>query len=508
MKNLKKLFFILNFILVFIFSQTLYGENKNLVTGSKTGTAVGYHGKITVLTELKDGKFTNISVKSHSETKDVGDIAISKIPNEIVKKQSLDVDSVAGATVTSKAIVEAVANALEKMGVDPIKYAYKPDISKTDNLNAKLDLKKLPKKKDIKETVIITDAKGRKVEIGLPISAYAISTMDVIDYIIPLKGKEAFNMLVGSGQDGGHGLNKYAKLYTPVVGNYMEHTAQISEHASPFDLEMLLAVKPDVLIVNSAMAAHKYALEIEDQLAEAGIKIILIDVPGKDSEKSVQQAMRILGDVFQEKAKANEVINFIDKQYSIMNSKNLKNRKDKPTVYYEKSGYSEVFGPTATSKSGWGIIINIAGGKNIADELLADKPVSKGGGNTIDPEYVLKSNPDFIILSGVNDGWLDSSKEKKKCQFDIVNRNGWKDLKAIKNRNLYEFAHSTSRSIYGFYPALKMATIFYPKEFKGVNPEAVLDEFFDKFMLLDSSISTWMYNLEDYDKAEMNKNKK
>lgn len=103
MKNFKKLFFILNFILVFIFSQTLYGENKNLVTGSKTGTAEGYHGKITVLTELKDGKFTNISIKSHTETKGVGDTAISKIPNEIIKKQSLDVDSVAGATVTSKA---------------------------------------------------------------------------------------------------------------------------------------------------------------------------------------------------------------------------------------------------------------------------------------------------------------------------------------------------------------------------------------------------------------------
>lgn len=504
MKNLKKLFFILNFILVFIFSQTLYGENKNLVTGSKTGTAEGYHGKITVLTELKDGKFTNIFIKSHTETKGVGDTAISKIPNEIVKKQSLDVDSVAGATVTSKAIVTAVANSLEKLGVDPVKYAYKADTSKTENLNAKLDLKKLPKKKAIKETVIITDAKGRKVEIGLPISTYAISTMDVIDYIIPLKGKEAFNMLVGSGQDGGHGLNKYAKLYTPIVGNYMEHTAQISEHASPFDLEMLLAVQPDVLIVNSAMAAHKYSLEIEEQLAEAGIKIILIDVPGKDPEKSVQQTMKILGDLFQEKEKANEVINFIDKQYSLI-TKNLKNIKYKPTVYYEKSGYSEVFGPTSTSKSGWGIIINIAGGKNIADEILGDKPVSKGGGNTIDPEFVLKNNPDFIILSGVNDGWLDSSKEKKNCKFDIINRNGWKDLKAVKNKNLYEFAHSTSRSIYGFYPSLKMATIFYPEEFKGVNPEAILDEFFDKFMILDSSITTWMFKLEDCDK---NKTKK
>ncbi|EFE87964.1 hypothetical protein [Fusobacterium periodonticum] len=44
----------------------------------------------------------------------------------------------------------------------------------------------------------------------------------------------------------------------------------------------------------------------------------MIDLPGKDSKKSVQQTMKILGDVFQEKEKANEVINFIDKQYLLI----------------------------------------------------------------------------------------------------------------------------------------------------------------------------------------------
>lgn len=34
--------------------------------------------------------------------------------------------------------------------------------------------------------------RGRDVEIGLPISSYAISTMDVIEYIIPLKKNKNF----------------------------------------------------------------------------------------------------------------------------------------------------------------------------------------------------------------------------------------------------------------------------------------------------------------------------
>ena len=42
-----------------------------------------------------------------------------------------------------------------------------------------------------------------------------------------------------------------------------------------------------------------------------------------------------------------------------------------------------------------------------------------------------------------------------------------------------------------------MAKIFYPEEFADLNPEAQLDEFFDRFMLLDSDISTWANNLED-----------
>jgi iron complex transport system substrate-binding protein len=201
--------------------------------------------------------------------------------------------------------------------------------------------------------------------------------------------------------------------------------------------------------------------------------------------------MKILGQIFQEEEKAEEVSAFIKEQFDLIASKNL-NKKDKiPTVYYEKSAYSQVFGSTATSKSGWGLPIKIAGGNNIADEVLLNTAASGGAGNTLDPEYVLEKNPDFIILSGINDGWLDILKKKEAPSFDVLNRNGWKNLNAVTKGNVYEFAHSTSRSIYAFYPTLKMAKIFYPEEFTDLDPEAVLEEFFEKYMLLGTDISTW-----------------
>ena len=157
-------------------------------------------------------------------------------------------------------------------------------------------------------------------------------------------------------------------------------------------------------------------LEIESQLASVGIPIVLIDVPGKSFTSSVQNTEKLLGQIFQKEERANELIAFIDEQYEIIESKNLKGRSDKPTVYYEKSGYSEIFGSTSTSASGWGAVIDVAGGDNIADPLLLESSAGKGGNNTIDPEYILQADPDFIILSGSGAGWMDNFPAQPVCQ--------------------------------------------------------------------------------------------
>ena len=65
-----------------------------------------------LLVEVKDGKIISITIVSQDETPIISDAAYAAIPEAIIAAQSTDVDTVSGATGTSKGIIAAVNNAL------------------------------------------------------------------------------------------------------------------------------------------------------------------------------------------------------------------------------------------------------------------------------------------------------------------------------------------------------------------------------------------------------------
>ncbi len=84
-----------------------------------TGSGTGHGGDVPVTVVYEDGQITDIQVGENSETDGIGTIAIEQLPGMIVEAQSLDVDTVSGATETSGAILAAVEAALTENGVDP-----------------------------------------------------------------------------------------------------------------------------------------------------------------------------------------------------------------------------------------------------------------------------------------------------------------------------------------------------------------------------------------------------
>ena len=64
----------------------------------------------------------SVEVLKQSETPGIGSVAVEKLPGEIVAANTFDVDGVAGATITSTAIRDAVKAALESAGFDPAAY--------------------------------------------------------------------------------------------------------------------------------------------------------------------------------------------------------------------------------------------------------------------------------------------------------------------------------------------------------------------------------------------------
>lgn len=85
------------------------GENEYLGESQK-----GMGGLIQVKVKLDGDKIITVEIVSHHESEGISDEAIATIPQAIVDKQSTEVDTISGATVTSKAIIEAVEDALSK----------------------------------------------------------------------------------------------------------------------------------------------------------------------------------------------------------------------------------------------------------------------------------------------------------------------------------------------------------------------------------------------------------
>ncbi len=82
----------------------------------------GHNGPIKLAVEIGEEIIKSITIVDHSETAGISDGAIEKIPAAIVESQSLSIDVVAGATVSSKAIISGVEKAIAQAKLDIEKF--------------------------------------------------------------------------------------------------------------------------------------------------------------------------------------------------------------------------------------------------------------------------------------------------------------------------------------------------------------------------------------------------
>ena len=96
------------------------------VSGSFTGTAKGM-GEVSVTLTLTDNVITDCTAKGDEETSGIGSVVIEQFPGEGVEGNTINLDSISGATITSNAFVEAAKAALTEAGLNPDDYMAKAD---------------------------------------------------------------------------------------------------------------------------------------------------------------------------------------------------------------------------------------------------------------------------------------------------------------------------------------------------------------------------------------------
>ena len=93
-------------------------ETAAYTPGKYEATVPGLWGDLTVETEFSEDAIVSVAVTDDAETPGVRQWPLNIMPERIVENQSLAVDVVAGASVTSRAILSAVANCVEQAGGD------------------------------------------------------------------------------------------------------------------------------------------------------------------------------------------------------------------------------------------------------------------------------------------------------------------------------------------------------------------------------------------------------
>lgn len=88
-------------------------QNGKYKDGVYTGTGKGFRGDTKVEVTVEDGEIADIKVLSYEDDSEFFNKAQSSIIREIISEQSLEVDTVSGATFSSNSLIEAVSEAVE-----------------------------------------------------------------------------------------------------------------------------------------------------------------------------------------------------------------------------------------------------------------------------------------------------------------------------------------------------------------------------------------------------------
>lgn len=333
----------------------------------------------------------------------------------------------------------------------------------------------------------ITDVTGRTVTLKKPAERVVLQWSGAggpFLTISALMGKDTPKVIAGMDTS----LQQYRADMWKHFTTEMPELAKIPEVGTVgdknFNVEQVVALHPDVIFIPVDLK-NQYESDAKQKLDEAGVQTIYIDYHTENLEKH-QKSIEAIGKALGKEERAAEISKFYTDHVTKVLDRVKTINKPKPTVYLEVGMKgSEEFGNSFSGNYSWGALATLCGADVITKDIVKRS-------TPINPEFVLEKNPDIIIIMGSywpkNPTSMRLGFEANEAQSQellkafTTERQGWSDLKAVENKDVYSIHHGLPREVYDAAVFEYLAKTFYPEEFKDVDPEATLKEFYDKFL--------------------------
>jgi iron complex transport system substrate-binding protein len=275
----------------------------------------------------------------------------------------------------------------------------------------------------------------------------------------------------------------------------------VGSMSSP-DYEKILNLNPTTLLVFSPGSGSS-ATTAQKASHLPGVDVVYLglynpNVTKPEDSRFIQGVLKA-GYIFNKVPRATEYANWILNLTSTINAKvNTIPIDQRHTVYLTNS-------PTLGSERAYvaldtlGQACILAGGTNIANAPAGSTALSV----TLEQEYVVSQNPDYIFLHTVRYTYGGGTNEPaqgidatdptgmKTVLQQFCSQSAYANLAAVKNNHVYMIAGDfRNNAMGGTLGAVYMAKILYPDTFTDLNPQTIQQEYITKFLRLNYNLDT------------------
>lgn len=307
----------------------------------------------------------------------------------------------------------------------------------------------------------IVDSNGDEITIYKPVKRIVVLNSDCAEVIRSLGSiGEVIGVSTGIAED-----EFFSELGT---------VQTIGKWNNP-DCEVLLALEPDVILAYGKWPGKD---KLENKLGGTDIVVIRLNLYIPDT---MTDDVRKLGIVLEQESKAQELTDFYQHHADLIGERvGSLPKEDRQSIYLEC--YSDF--KTVSAGSGGDSMCRIAGGRNIASDLIGAYP-------KIDSEWAIAQNPDVVVRAA--SASYDNTSEPEAILRDIMSRPGWAGMGAVEGGRVYLLTsdiYTGPRYIIG---VAYMAQWLYPDVFTDIDPSGIHREYLKRFQGMEIPDNIFVY---------------
>jgi iron complex transport system substrate-binding protein len=255
----------------------------------------------------------------------------------------------------------------------------------------------------------------------------------------------------------------------------LDHLPLIGGFSNP-DYEAVLSLSPDIYLAYRSVYGPGGKQVLKEKLP--GVTVIETGYYTPYNPENLTIDMRLLGYILDKRDRAETYINWYNKYLEMIKKRTADLSEDQKPRIYPAPGW-DLYNSIANFK-----LADIAGGKNICAGLGPTYV-------TVDPEWMIKQDPNVILKQSFSSNGYDSadSSGMRAEREQILNQPELSWIDAVKNKRVYLYHMYTS----GMFPndiitIVYLAKWLHPDLFEDLDPQAVHQEYLDRFSSLDFNV--------------------